>query len=374
MMVNCAKCGFAQPQDQYCASCGVDMIAYRPAEKPFIQRLISNTIVQASLLVVAIVFVFGFVRYQRNSELADRIADIENARSKEITKQSFATSDSSASPNEERAEQNLALEVESQSSEAPPKDAAPFNEIARAGAQALAVSQPGSAGLPSVAIGAPVANDSKETKPNGTDDSAAVGAGGTVTPVSPVSQGAKPTLIRSMAIEIPMSALSELLSDSQPEAFGPLSLYFVNDLDARIKKAQGVEVLESSQDLTLALNKPSDSSLGSRDETSGRFLGFAFRATPLEFLEKESRFQMSLVRSFFASQATPPFSEESLPLPDRIAIARGYGLVILGALTREQISPADEVKLSQPGNIYRVLTHERFKSGQNAFAIVVDLK
>lgn len=30
MLINCPKCHFRQPQDQYCASCGIDMIAFKP--------------------------------------------------------------------------------------------------------------------------------------------------------------------------------------------------------------------------------------------------------------------------------------------------------------------------------------------------------
>ncbi len=30
MLINCPKCHFRQPHDQYCASCGIDMIAFKP--------------------------------------------------------------------------------------------------------------------------------------------------------------------------------------------------------------------------------------------------------------------------------------------------------------------------------------------------------
>lgn len=46
MLVECPKCHFQQPKDQYCANCGVDMIAFRPAKKPFVKTLIGNSLFQ----------------------------------------------------------------------------------------------------------------------------------------------------------------------------------------------------------------------------------------------------------------------------------------------------------------------------------------
>lgn len=46
MLTSCPKCGFSQPKDQYCAQCGVDMLAYRPPKKPLWKRAFENLTVQ----------------------------------------------------------------------------------------------------------------------------------------------------------------------------------------------------------------------------------------------------------------------------------------------------------------------------------------
>ena len=83
-MVNCPKCGFAQPQDQYCERCGIDMIAFRPMRKPFFERLIGSTVFQIVFLVLIVTVVFTFARRQRHLELAARRAEIENAENAEV--------------------------------------------------------------------------------------------------------------------------------------------------------------------------------------------------------------------------------------------------------------------------------------------------
>lgn len=53
-MINCPKCGFQQPPDDFCASCGVNMSTYRPARKPFFVALKESRIAQAIALTLVI--------------------------------------------------------------------------------------------------------------------------------------------------------------------------------------------------------------------------------------------------------------------------------------------------------------------------------
>lgn len=54
MMVNCPKCHFLQPKDQYCANCGVNMETWRPPQRPLWKRLVTNWIFQLTLLFLVI--------------------------------------------------------------------------------------------------------------------------------------------------------------------------------------------------------------------------------------------------------------------------------------------------------------------------------
>ncbi|OQW49871.1 MAG: hypothetical protein A4S09_11525 [Proteobacteria bacterium SG_bin7] len=53
-MINCPKCGFQQPPDDFCASCGVNMSTYRPAKKPFFVALRESRFAQAIALTLVI--------------------------------------------------------------------------------------------------------------------------------------------------------------------------------------------------------------------------------------------------------------------------------------------------------------------------------
>lgn len=56
MLMNCPRCGFSQPQDKYCAQCGVDMQNYRPRTIPFWKKMITHPALQ-------IAFVLGIAGY-----------------------------------------------------------------------------------------------------------------------------------------------------------------------------------------------------------------------------------------------------------------------------------------------------------------------
>lgn len=73
MLVECPKCGFSQPKDQYCASCGVDMENFRLRAKPK-KDFFANPILLISI-VCAVVFLgtmFVIQRHQKQ-EISRRV-------------------------------------------------------------------------------------------------------------------------------------------------------------------------------------------------------------------------------------------------------------------------------------------------------------
>jgi hypothetical protein len=61
MLINCPRCGFSQPQDQYCAQCGIDMQKFKRKEDPFLIKFFKSAIVQVVALLVATFFVGQYV-------------------------------------------------------------------------------------------------------------------------------------------------------------------------------------------------------------------------------------------------------------------------------------------------------------------------
>ncbi len=52
MLVRCPKCNFSQPQDQYCAQCGIDMLSFKPANLPVHKKLLKSGLFQFLFVLV----------------------------------------------------------------------------------------------------------------------------------------------------------------------------------------------------------------------------------------------------------------------------------------------------------------------------------
>lgn len=50
MNINCPKCGFTQPQDQYCARCGVDITTYKAPAQPLMKQIVGSLLFQLMLV------------------------------------------------------------------------------------------------------------------------------------------------------------------------------------------------------------------------------------------------------------------------------------------------------------------------------------
>ncbi len=74
MMIECPRCGFSQPADKYCASCGVDIEQFLARPKPIWVRLIQNPNLHLGLIGILIVLVIGYI-IQTQSELVSKRMD-----------------------------------------------------------------------------------------------------------------------------------------------------------------------------------------------------------------------------------------------------------------------------------------------------------
>lgn len=68
MMMECPKCGFQQPEDQFCAQCGIDVQAYKKRPIPKVKKLWNKLSVQISLTLVLITVLLT-VFYIKNNQV-----------------------------------------------------------------------------------------------------------------------------------------------------------------------------------------------------------------------------------------------------------------------------------------------------------------
>lgn len=67
MMMDCPRCGFAQPKDRYCASCGLDVDAYLAKPQPLLIRILQNPNFHLSLIALAVLLIVGYILFTRSA-------------------------------------------------------------------------------------------------------------------------------------------------------------------------------------------------------------------------------------------------------------------------------------------------------------------
>ncbi len=123
MLINCPKCGFSQPQDKYCARCGIDVETYKPSRDPWWVRLYKNALGQ--FLIFALIFGAGASYYLKfkSSHSQNNFAEVGADYSRREPTQAnvtdtAATEDSqaqlavSAPTSNEAASENAPIEAE----------------------------------------------------------------------------------------------------------------------------------------------------------------------------------------------------------------------------------------------------------------------
>lgn len=73
MMLNCPRCGFSQPNDRYCAKCGVDMETFIPKKEPSWKESVQSPVVFAIIGAVLVMTLIFFARKHHNEEIAARV-------------------------------------------------------------------------------------------------------------------------------------------------------------------------------------------------------------------------------------------------------------------------------------------------------------
>lgn len=90
MLVNCPRCGFSQPKDQYCAQCGVDMQAYKPKSVPLMKKIFQSTQTHVLLLLAAAAFIGQYViRSEEPQRWVQKITRSQSTQGVTKTKSKF---------------------------------------------------------------------------------------------------------------------------------------------------------------------------------------------------------------------------------------------------------------------------------------------
>lgn len=117
-MVQCPKCNFEQPDDQYCANCGVNMSSFEGPRLPWIKKFLKNWLGQFAILVSIIL---GLIIY-------DRISNPVKPFSKKSQELSYYKQVSQKDGEELPPENQASTENETESESTPEPTPAPSQE------------------------------------------------------------------------------------------------------------------------------------------------------------------------------------------------------------------------------------------------------
>ena len=73
MMMECPRCGFVQPKDQYCASCGLDIDHYTIKPKPILVRIVQNPNLHLLLIGLLVLLIVGYIFYSQRALVSRQV-------------------------------------------------------------------------------------------------------------------------------------------------------------------------------------------------------------------------------------------------------------------------------------------------------------
>ncbi len=344
-MVNCPKCGFNQPQDQYCAKCGVDMVAFKPAAKPLISQLISNITFQISVLAMVALVGGLYVRHANREKLARTIAETPIAREAEQQETELAAAQA-ALPDSSKAslQQTVSASIGDSQKE---KQAAPEIAEAKATTGFVATSAPAAQATAAPQVASAM-----------TGSHSAVGSA---------------TNIKVYFVEGQRRFLNSLLTEShQSSADGSFNFGVVTGFDKRLKASHTAwHSLDSSGNQAIHLNQPNVIFKGLRDTATAQNIGFTIQVIPISQDDAGTHLQVDANRVL--RDGSGGLETFDFQLPESFIIPRDGALVLVGALPHRTLTEPEE-KLYRSVNVLKAMSSETFRSGVTDVAIVVEAR
>jgi hypothetical protein len=72
-MINCPRCGFLQPEDRFCASCGLDILNFKPKPRPWVSRVLRSPLFQAFTSLGIVIAILFFIFRSQTSQIETRV-------------------------------------------------------------------------------------------------------------------------------------------------------------------------------------------------------------------------------------------------------------------------------------------------------------
>ena len=76
MMMECPRCGFTQPKDKYCASCGLDIDSFVAPQPSLLHRLVRNSSLHLWLIAMTVTGVIGYIVYSQSQLVSQQLESL----------------------------------------------------------------------------------------------------------------------------------------------------------------------------------------------------------------------------------------------------------------------------------------------------------
>lgn len=332
MLINCPRCGFSQPQDQYCAQCGVDMQAFKPKSAPWYVRFFGSPAVQiAALLIAAVLVGQNIIRSKQPQGWVQKMANFQGMNRSD-------TAETSSEPSE--ADEN--------------------NLTGRAVIEREAVTETSSASRAAEALGS---LQNQEIDLNETTDSAATANDSGEPAEAATLPGGEPAEMsfKLTYAEITYEMLQDWVRDSSEVGlYQNLSDYSAGILPDFSRYRDNLKQNLKSASLSVRLGSTNSNISGTMNDEGSQLIGLItaveFRTTGRELVHGN----ISITRNNGQTRETYP-AEFHLP--------RGAAFFIVGALKRDSLN-TDRERLNMPP--FQIFKSQDFMTRKTEFVIVLE--
>lgn len=327
MLINCPRCGFSQPKDQYCAQCGVDMDSYKPKSVPLTTRIRQSTKTHIILLLVTTVFVGQYViRSEEPQRWVQKIT-----RSQGVTSSKAKFSDDSNYPS---GVTQSASEVSEESSI---RGASTENLDSLRNRELQVVSQ--------------------TERPIEVGNSANGGATDSTTGKTETTE----TTFRIIYAEVPSTLVAKWIADSSSSGlYQNLNEYSAGIIaDFRRQIDSSMRILKASEK-KLSPTQSDTNFSGTVGEESGEIIGIA---TNLEFRSQQN----GSVHGGIMVNRTQKNGRENFPA--EFDLPRGAALFLLGAIKLNSF-PVEREQLNMPP--FQIFKSPDFLARKTEFVIILE--
>ncbi len=340
MMIDCPKCGFSQPEDQYCAKCGVDMVAFRPKDKTYSEKFFGNTWMQFFALGVIIAICFMGYQVARTSR---RLGRSSGAQQFQDVMASDEASEGAAdmsqrqnmpAPDMPKAARTMAAQVTLPDKEADIADA-----------------------LKAKSNAAPAASAS---------------------PIAATAKVVDATQLRVVFAEVSKPLLADWFQDAKnpPTSSGNLTTGVIGDFQNKVAASgSGWHLLEQP------LDQPIEQSSGAKpiiliykggpDTTTGQNVGISIQITVVSLEAGGATFNVSSSRNLHELTPQGPTITEVKFSDQQFKVTKGGAAMFAGMLLHRPLQD-EEIRLYNAMSILRVMTDEGYRSGATEFAFFIE--